>query len=276
MNRRVNRWCGSAIRRSDRGAVAIEAAAIMGLIGVYSYVTLIVVLASKWKAISTAKVHRKFVHIMIGNIVFIWWVFDSNYVMALLAAAPFIPLLLLASPYSHFSKLKGSFLGRTTGESHDLGLVYYAISWTILAFFFFDVRLIASVAIVAMAYGDGMGGLIGKRYGKRKIHGQRTLEGTVAVFVATLIATIVVIAFYQWLDAQGLLEMNIEAFGWEIAIVSALIVAAFVAVVELLTPGAYDNIVIPLGTAVLLLLLWDGYLADSVTQLLNALPGLTG
>lgn len=34
MNRRLNRWCGSAIRRSDRGAVAIEAAAIMGLIGV--------------------------------------------------------------------------------------------------------------------------------------------------------------------------------------------------------------------------------------------------
>jgi len=34
MNRRVNRWCVSAIRRSDRGAVAIEAAAIMGLIGV--------------------------------------------------------------------------------------------------------------------------------------------------------------------------------------------------------------------------------------------------
>lgn len=249
---------------------------IIGLIGVYSYVALIVVLASKLKFISTAKVHRKFVHIMVGNIVFIWWVFDSNYVMALLAAAPFIILLLLASPYSHFSKLKGSFLGKTTEESHDLGLVYYAISWTILAFFFFDVRLIASVAIVAMAYGDGMGGLIGKRYGKRKIYGKKTMEGTVAVFVATLIAAIVVITFYQWLDGQGLLEINIESFGWEIGLASALIVAAFVATVELLTPGAYDNIVIPLGTALLLMLLWDGYLADSVAQLLNALPGLMG
>jgi len=228
----------------------------IGLAGVYIYVAIIVILASKLDFIRTAKVHRKFVHIMIGNIVFIWWVFDSNYIMAFLAAAPFIPLLLLASPYSHFSKLKGSFLGKTTEESHDLGLVYYAISWTILAFFFFDLRLIASVAIVAMAYGDGMGGLIGKRFGRRKIHGPKTLEGTVAVFCATLVASIVVISFYQWLDAQGLLYSELPIVGIGMVLVYALIVAAFVAVVELLTPGAFDNLVIPLGTAVLLYLIW--------------------
>lgn len=229
---------------------------LIGLAGVYIYVAIIVILAAKLKFIRTAKLHRKFVHIMIGNIVFIWWVFDSNYVMAFLAAAPFIPLLLLASPYSHFSKLKDSFLGRTTEESHDLGLVYYAISWTILAFFFFDLRLIASVAIVAMAYGDGMGGLIGKRFGKHKILGPKTLEGTLAVFFATLVTSTVVILFYQWLDVQGLLYTNLPIVGLGMVLVYALIVAIFVAVVELLTPGAFDNLVIPLGTALLLFLIW--------------------
>ncbi len=239
---------------------------LIGLAGVYIYVAIIVILAAKLKFISTAKVHRKFVHIMIGNIVFIWWVFDSNYVMAFLAAAPFIPLLLLASPYSHFNKLKGSFLGRTTEESHDLGLVYYAISWTILAFFFFDLRLIASVAIVAMAYGDGMGGLIGKRFGKTRIFGKKTLEGTLAVFLATLVASIVVILFYQWLDVAGLLPSGLPLVGLGTVLVYSLIVAAFVATVELLTPGAYDNLVIPLGTALLLYLIWavpSGYVYQS-------------
>jgi dolichol kinase len=247
---------------------------LLGLAGVYIYVAIIVVLAAKLKFIRTAKVHRKFVHIMVGNIVFIWWVFDSNYVMAFLAAAPFIPLLLLASPYSHFSKLKGSFLGRTTGESHDLGLVYYAISWTILAFFFFDLRLIASIAIVSMAYGDGMGGLIGKRFGKHQLLGRKTLEGTMAVFVATLLSTLVVIAFYQWIDAQGLMQTNIEPLGLQVAIISAITVATFVAVVELLTPGAFDNLVIPLGTAVLLYFLWTPYLNDSITSVAMTMTGL--
>jgi len=227
---------------------------LIGLAGVYIYVAIVVIIAAKWKLIHNAKAHRKFVHIMVGNIVFIWWIFDSNYVMAFLAAAPFIPLLLLTSPYSHFSRLKGSFLGKTTEESHDLGLVYYAISWTILALFLFDERMIASIAIVSMAYGDGMGGLIGKRYGKRKIFGgPKTLEGTLAVLFATIIATFVVIQFYQFLAAEDLLIVPFVSTGT--AILVSLLVGVFVAVVELLTPGAYDNLVIPLGTAALLVLL---------------------
>jgi phytol kinase len=230
---------------------------VIGLAAVYTYVAIVVLIAAKWKAVRKAKLHRKFVHIMVGNIVFLWWVFDSNYVMAFLVAAPFIPLLLLASPYSPFSKLKDSFLGKTAGESHDLGLVYYAISWTILAFFLFDYRLIASIAIVAMAYGDGLGGVIGKRYGKHKILGAKTLEGTLAVFAGTVIATFVVIQFYQWLNYQDLLAVPQVSLPTSIAV--ALLVGAFVAVVELLTPGQYDNLVIPLGTAGLLLLLAFAY-----------------
>jgi hypothetical protein len=66
----------------------------------------------------------------------------------------------------------------------------------------------------------------------------------------------VVISFYQWLDVQGLLYSELPIVGIGMVLVYALIVAAFVAVVELLTPGAFDNLVIPLGTAVLLYLIW--------------------
>ncbi|MDD1768862.1 MAG: SEC59/DGK1/VTE5 family protein [Methanomassiliicoccales archaeon] len=225
---------------------------LAGLASVYGYVILILLISAFVKRRRIGGIHRKVIHILIGNIVLFWWMFDSPYIMAFLAAAPFIPLLLLVSPISPVRKLRTSFLGETTGESHGLGLVYYAISWTILAFFLFDDRMVASIAIVAMSYGDGFGGLIGKRYGKRRILREKTLEGTTAVFTATLVATMAVIVFYQFLAASGTFGTfmldPISALG------VAVLTGVFVALVELVTPGEYDNLTIPLLTAGLLIL----------------------
>ena len=229
---------------------------LVGLAGVYVYVGIVILLAAKWRLIRNAKMHRKFIHIMIGNIVFIWWVFNTSYVMAFLAAAPFIPLLILASPHSSVKKLKESFIGNATGEGHNYGLVYYAISWTLLAFFLFDHRMIASIAIVAMAYGDGMGGLIGKRFGKHRILGLKTMEGTAAVLLATTISAFTVILFYQYLSRAGLLFTPLMLLGT--AIIMSLIIGCIVAVVELITPGAIDNLVIPMSVAGILLLVGMG------------------
>ncbi len=229
---------------------------LVGLAGVYIYVGVVILLAAKWRAIRNAKMHRKFIHMMVGNIVFIWWVFDSSYVMAFLAAAPFIPLLLLASPHSSIKRLKQSFIGTATGEGHDYGLVYYAISWTLLAFLLFDHRMIASIAIVAMAYGDGMGGLIGKRFGKHRILGNKTLEGTLAVFLETTVGSLAVILFYQNLSAMGLLFTPEVLLGT--ALLMSLVLGCIVAVVELITPGAIDNLVIPMCVAGVLLLVGMG------------------
>ena len=90
---------------------------VVGLLGVYAYVVLVVVLASRLGFLRRAGAQRKFVHIMVGNIVLIWWVFDSAYVMAFLAALPFIPLLLLASSRSPIKKVRESFIGKTTGRA---------------------------------------------------------------------------------------------------------------------------------------------------------------
>ncbi len=226
---------------------------IVGLLGVYAYVALVIILASRLGFVTRAGGQRKFVHIMVGNIVLIWWVFESPYVMALLAALPFIPILLLASSHSPIKRVRESFIGRTTGESHDLGLVYYAISWTLLAFFLFDDRLVASIAIVGMSYGDGIGGLVGRAIGKRRLVGKKTLEGTLAVLVATIVATLAVIAFYGMLSSLGLYQGPTMLIPFAVAL--SAVVGVFVAVVELFTPGQYDNLTIPLGTALLLVLL---------------------
>ena len=158
---------------------------IVGLILVYSYVALVIVIAVYAKRRYPGCGYRKIVHILVGNIVFLWWVFDSRYIMAFLAAAPFILLLLLVTPRSPLRKLDNSFLKMATVQGHGLGLVYYAISWTILALLLFDNRMVASIAIVAMSYGDGVGGLIGKQYGRLKIWKDKSYVGTAAVFLGT-------------------------------------------------------------------------------------------
>jgi phytol kinase len=141
-----------------------------------------------------------------------------------------------------------------TAQGHGLGLVYYAISWTLLALLLFDNRLVASIAIVAMSYGDGVGGLVGKMYGKAKCYKDKSYVGTAAVFTGTFTATLVVMAFYTIISGYvpALYVPPLEPL---FAIAVAAVVGAFVAVVELFSPGEYDNIIVPFSTAGLLLLL---------------------
>ncbi len=243
------------------GEIALIGGDALGLILVYVYVGVMVVITDRWRFLRDHSFHRKFIHVMIGNIALFWWVFDTNYVMSLLAAVPFIPLLYIFSKYGGrrekddsklMGELKRSILSTASHDGHKLGLVYYAISWALLAFFAFNDLVIASVAIVCMAYGDGLGGQFGKTFGKRKIHGNKTLEGTLAVFVFAALAIFLIINFYNLLFTEGL--YGTRSIPLAISALTALGLGAFVAVVELYTPGEYDNLVIPLSTALIMFL----------------------
>ncbi len=226
---------------------------VIGLVLVYAYVSLVVIIATlakrRWPEGSG---FRKVIHILVGNIVFFWWVFDSNYVMSFLAAVPFIFLLLLMTPISPVHKLDNSFLKMASAEGHGYGLVFYAISWAILALVLFDDRLAASIAIVAMSYGDGVGGLIGKRYGKRKLWKDKSVIGTTAVALGTFLATLLVIGFYTYLSGS-MPELNVFPFTLPQAVGLAALVGVFVAAIELFSPGEYDNLIVPFLTVGLVL-----------------------
>lgn len=221
---------------------------VLGLILVYIYVALVVIIATlakrRWPGGSG---FRKVIHILVGNIVFFWWVFDSNYIMSFLAAVPFIFLLLLMTPISPVHKLDNSFLKMASAEGHGYGLVFYAISWAILALVLFDDRLAASIAIVAMSYGDGVGGLVGKRYGRKKLWKDKSYIGTATVALGSFLATFIVIGFYTYLSGS-MPELNVFPYTLPEAIGLAALVGAFVAVVELFSPGEYDNLIVPFLT----------------------------
>lgn len=84
----------------------------------------------------------------------------------------------------------------------------------------------ASVAIYALAFGDGLASLVGKLCGRIKIpfSGGKTLEGSLACFFAVLISSFLV--------CRNFLE--------------ALIIASAGMLIELLPLKDYDNILIPI------------------------------
>lgn len=217
---------------------------LLGLAGVYGYV--LAVLIVSWSVRKRSSYSRKVLHVLIGGIVFFWWTFDSRTVMAGLAALPFVPLLLLATPLSPVKSLVKSPLGLISSEGHPYGLVMYAISWTVIAYFLFGDLFAASIAIAAMSFGDGMGGVIGERFGRIRYSTHRTVEGSIAVFVATAVSIVVLAWFY----------FSVIGYSGSTAPVMlglfAIAVAALVTLLEGLIPGSVDNLLIPLMIAGLL------------------------
>jgi phytol kinase len=210
---------------------------ILGLVFVYGYVIILLIISEKFLG-KYVNFSRKFLHIMVGNVLFILPIFDTWWVMSLLAAAPFIILTFLMSPYSPIKSVRN----RMSESGHGLGLVYYSISWTVLALLFFNQPWIIAIGIAAMSYGDGMASLIGMKYGKRKynITGDvKSMEGSVTMFLVLLITLWIVLIFYG-VPATPLV------------IVAVALVAT---ILEGITPKGLDNLSASLGAVATYLLM---------------------
>lgn len=218
----------------------------------YVYVLILIFVSSKMDKLRISrKSSRKFLHIMIGNLPFVIPFFTLS-IFPVLVAAPFIIVTFLASPYSPFKKssrkLKG--LADITEEGHQLGLVFYAISYTFLAFFFASKPYIIAAGILPMAYGDAAASMVGEKYGRRKYRlvAEKSLEGSAAMFLfsfASLAASLVFFSVFYPLPlfCDGL---------------AALAVAIVSTVVEGFSPMGFDNLTVPAFSVLTFLLMGGG------------------
>jgi phytol kinase len=210
---------------------------LIGVAVVYGYVAFLLVLTEKVLSKRYPQQSRKLLHILTGNIAFLLPVFETWWVMAFVAAGPFILFTFLMSPYSPVKKMRG----KTSEAGHGLGLVYYAITWTILALLFFDQRVIIAIGILAMSYGDGLASLVGIRYGKRKYHlwGEtKSYVGSFTMLVATFAMLVIADLFYL-VPITGVLVVTLAG------------IAVVAAVVEAVTPFGLDNLSVPFVVAFL-------------------------
>ncbi len=175
---------------------------------------------------------RKVVHIGTGNVVLIaWWLHIPTWIC--ISAGVIFSAIALASHNINILSMLND-VGRKT-----YGVFYYALSITILVTVLWEqYPQYAAIGVMVMSWGDGMAALIGKRFGKHTfIHlgNKRSLEGSFAMFVTSLIVIVGILAM-----ANGFRLKDIGI---------AIPIAAIAAVLEAFSPGGTDNLSVPLSSA---------------------------
>lgn len=99
---------------------------ILALIVVYIYVAIIFVVAELVLK-TRPEVSRKFLHIMVGNMIFAMPFFSDPWVMVWFLTLPITIVLFFLTEYSPI-KIENS----VTESGHALGLFFYAGIWTLL------------------------------------------------------------------------------------------------------------------------------------------------
>jgi phytol kinase len=215
---------------------------IIGILVVYGYVALLLGVTEK-VLVRHPETSRKVLHIMVGNIAFLLPIFVTREMMAFVAAAPFVFLTFLMSPHTPLKSIRG----KTSSAGHSMGLVYYAITWTVLAYLFFDHMIVIAIGIFAMSYGDGFASLIGIRYGKQKynlVGDEKSFIGTLSMFFFTFITMLIAIIYYNYVQETGF-TFTLVSIGF------LALFAAAGAIVEGLTPKGLDNLTVPFVIAAL-------------------------
>lgn len=201
-----------------------------GVALVYIYVAVLLLITEKILD-KYPEASRKVLHIMVGNIAFLLPVFQTREIMAFLAAGPFILFTFLMSPHTPLRSIRG----KTSAAGHSMGLVYYAIAWTVLAYVFFDHKVVIAIGILAMSYGDGFASLIGSKFGKKTYNlsgDTKSFIGSAAMVVFTLVTFLIAHLFYG-----HTLTLPIVGVLFFIAVIAAII--------EGITPRGLDNLTVP-------------------------------
>ncbi len=209
---------------------------LAGVLLVYIYVAILLITTEKILDNIPTDISRKILHIMVGNIAFLLPIFQTKWIMAFLAAGPFILFTFLMSPYSPIKSMRG----KTSGAGHGMGLVYYAIAWTVLAYVFFDHKVIIAIGILAMSYGDGFASVIGSRLGRHKFNiwgDEKSFVGSASMFIFTF-TTIVVALIYYGISFDNKI----------LVLIYITLVATFV---EAFSPKGLDNLSVPFVAPVL-------------------------
>ena len=233
---------------------SIQLSDIFGLIGLFIFVlatlTLAEILRRKEKV--SGSTSRKIVHLAVGNVVIIFPFVFSSIWYALIGPVFFIPFTYFTCPASPVKKfrLKGVEAG------HTYGTVFYAISLTILTSLFFSPdasnqnNIILIGSFLPLVWGDGIGAVIGSKFGNDKAYkifgGTKTLLGSWAAAFATFISvTLGCLILFQSLESV------------EVCIYIGLLSGFVTAFIEALTPKGFDNIAVPLVNAIVLFGLYN-------------------
>jgi phytol kinase len=182
-----------------------------------------------------ADITRKVVHIGGGIVAALLPVFLDLKTVVIIGSGLFLILL--------WSKKKNFLNSVHKINEESIGALLYAPSLTLTAVVFWPINQLAfQGAALVLGLSDGVAGIVGKRYGKRKysITGTKTIEGSIVFF---LITALILLAILIVNSSQPIFSKMMFVFGGSLLLT----------IIEALFGKGWDNLFIPLVAGFLLL-----------------------
>lgn len=214
---------------------------IVGLLISFPFLALVIAVGILLKhrfSISSESM-RKFVHIGVSN----WWFIEVNFFTSLGYALIGPIFFIIANSLFTFLGW-GKALGMDD-RKRNYGLIYFPITLLILVVMQYQgivSSLACSIGVLIMGYGDGLAGLFGAKWGKKKLpiaFADKSYLGTLVMAAVSFAVTFIGLGAYSTLGLGSVFGISLM-----IALVSAL--------TEAVTPLGLDNITVPLLATFLL------------------------
>lgn len=210
----------------------ISRSEIVGLILSYAFVGILFILSKYFSVLGLKREYnRKFLHIAVSH----WWliaiVYFNRVSIAIIPPLTFIISNIIARDYKLLDAMERK-------PNHNQGLIYYPLAMTLLIIFSFGIihePYIGSLGLFTLAYGDGLAAVVGTTWGRHVIYLNKTLEGTIAMFVSSFIVILII------------LTINNHSF----VLLPTLCISTIATLLEVFSPSGYDNLLIPLFTSLL-------------------------
>jgi dolichol kinase len=167
------------------------------------------------------EIKRKLFHFLSLIYAAAFWYLPKFYVLAGLAVM--IILTIIIEITRRFNKrFNDAMLKIFSGiyrksEEHKIAGVLWTLIGAFITIIVFDDKTCVLASFLYLALGDAAAALFGRAFGKHKIYGGKSIEGSVACFTVCLIAGLLVLPSWQIALAGAFLAAFIETIPWPLS-----------------------------------------------------------
>ena len=215
----------------------------LGILISYIYIGLVIAGAKIFER-KGKEASRKFIHIMLGNWWFIAMFFFTNVWFAIFVPATFVIINYLSYKYNIIKVMERD-------EKDGLGTVYYAVTLLILAIVSFGIFKNPTLGLIPnliLAYGDGLAAIIGKNVKSKRYKlsdSKKSFAGSLTMFI---ISTLLISGYLIYINQK----IFWQSAHWPLV---ALMIAFIITAIEAISSKGTDNIIVPVSSLILLILI---------------------
>ena len=164
------------------------------------------------------EIKRKTFHILTLIYVAAYWFLPKKIVLTGLLIAIMVVLIgeFIRARNEKFNVFILKVLGgvHRKSEEHKISGLPWTLAGAFLTILLFENKIFVLTSFLYLAFGDAVAALFGKTYGKHKIYAGKSLEGSVACFVACLIVGLIFLPSWQFAVVGALIAAFIETIPW--------------------------------------------------------------